>query len=166
VRNAWQPGSSYRKDFLENTATNVALGRLFTSLGELSKGELAGERMFVALDTKDQENEHSCFSDNTLADIKMNFLGIKNVYLGTYTRTNGSVVSGPSLASLAETTDKTKGDLVKAKLTETEQFIDAIPGPFDQTILNNPSAVLPAITSLRTLSDRFADVGFALGAKF
>jgi putative iron-regulated protein len=166
VRDAWQPGSNYRKDFLENTATDVALGRLFTSLGELSKGELAGERMFVALDTKDQENEHSCFSDNTLADIKMNFLGIKNVYLGTYTRTNGSVVSGPSLASLAETTDKTKGDLVKATLTETEQFIDAIPGPFDQTILNNPNAVLPAITSLRSLSDRFADVGFALRAKF
>jgi hypothetical protein len=86
--------------------------------------------------------------------------------LGTYTRTNGSVVSGPSLASLAETTDKTKGDLVKATLTETEQLIDAIPGPFDQTILNNPNAVLPAITSLRTLSDRFADVGFALRAKF
>ncbi len=166
VRDAWQPGSSYRKDFLENTATDVALGRLFTSLGELSKGELAGERMFVALDTKDQENEHSCFSDNTLADIKMNFLGIKNVYLGTYTRTNGSVVSGPSLASLAETTDKTKNDLVKATLTETEQYINAIPGPFDQTILNNPNSVVPAITSLRTLSDRFADVGFALGAKF
>jgi putative iron-regulated protein len=166
IRDAWAPGSAYRTEFLENTAVEVGLGRLFTALGALSKGELSGERMFVAIDTKDQENEHSCFSDNTIDDIKANFKGLKNVYFGTYTRTDGTVISGESLASLAETSAKAKGDLVKTTFTEAEQNIFAIPAPFDQAILNSSDKILAAITSLRTLSDRFADVGLAVGAKF
>ena len=35
----------------------------------LSSHELAGERMAVAFESKDQEDEHSCFSDNTNADV-------------------------------------------------------------------------------------------------
>ena len=41
----------------------------------MSRGELAGERMEVALNTQDQEDEHSCFSDNTHRDIVANALG-------------------------------------------------------------------------------------------
>ena len=41
-----------------------------------SAGELAGERMGVAYETKDQEDEHSCFSDNTDADVCNNALGV------------------------------------------------------------------------------------------
>jgi putative iron-regulated protein len=166
VRDEWKPNGAYRAQFLNNTETPIALGYLFTSLGELSKGELSGERMFVAIDTQDQENEHSCFADNTIADIKMNFLGLKNVYFGTYRRVDGSTIAGASLRELAEKVDKTKAAAAQTAFDETEPNINAIPAPFDQTIVTNPNAVLPAITSLRNLSDRTVDVGVAVGAEF
>jgi len=165
VRDEWKKdGGAYRNTFLNNTETKTALGYLFTSLGEMCKGELSGERMFVAVDTKDQENEHSCFSDNTLTDIKMNLLGLKNVYFGTYKRVDGSTVSGRSLSEIAELLDRTKADAARAAFTDAEAKVNAIPAPFDQTIVHNPNAVLPAITALRTLSDRLVDVGLAIGA--
>lgn len=166
VRDEWTENGAYRRQFLDNTATDVALGYIFTALGELSKGELAGERMFVAIDTKDQENEHSCFSDNTITDIKMNFLGLKNVYFGTYTRVDGSVLAGRGISEAAEAADRPKADLVRAAFADAEAKINAIPAPFDQTIVNDPDAVLPAIEALRTLSDRLVDAGVALGAEF
>lgn len=164
VRDEWKTSGAYRAHFLSSTETKTALGYLFTSLGEMCKGELAGERMFVAVDTKDQENEHSCFSDNTLTDIKMNLLGLKNVYFGTYKRTDGTTLTGRSLSEIGELLDRTKADAVRAAFADAEAKVNAIPAPFDQTIVNNANAVLPAITALRTLSDRLVDVGLAIGA--
>lgn len=166
VRDAWAPSGAYRQQFLNNTEHNIALGHIFTSLGELSKGELAGERMFVAIDTKDQENEHSCFSDNTINDIKMNFLGLKNVYFGTYTQLDGSQIMGRNIHEIVEKLSPEKADAVQNAFSDAEAKIDAIPGPFDQTIVNDPASVVPAIDALRALSDRLADAGLAIGAKF
>ncbi len=166
VRDEWKSGGAYRIQFLKNTTQQAALGYIFTALGELSKGELAGERMFVAVDTHDQENEHSCFSDNTLTDIYMNFNGLQNVYFGTYERPDGTLVQGRSLAELAANTDATKATAVVNAFADVQTRLAQIPAPFDQAILNNSDKILPAVTSLRNLSDRLTDVGFALGAEF
>ena len=53
-------------------------------MGTLSEGELAGERMQIALSANSQEDEHSCFSDNTHRDIALNAGGVENSYFGTY----------------------------------------------------------------------------------
>ena len=53
-------------------------------MGTLAEGELAGERMQIALTTDSQEDEHSCFSDNTHRDIVLNAEGIYFLYLGDY----------------------------------------------------------------------------------
>jgi len=166
VRDEWKNGGAYRRQFLENTETKVALGYIFTALGEMSKGELSGERMFVAVDTKDQENEHSCFSDNTITDIKMNFLGLKNVYFGEYKRTDGTTLTGSSFAEIAGLLNREKADAVVAAFADAEAKINLIPAPFDQTIVNNPEPVLDAIEALRDLSDRLVDAGIAIGAEF
>ncbi len=166
VRDQWKSGDVYRYQFLNNTKTETALGYLFISLGELSKGELAGERMFVAVDTQDQENEHSCFSDNTIADIQLNFKGIKNVYFGQYQRTNGTFVQGRSLADLAAKTNLEKSTAVINAFADAQTKLDLIPSPFDQAILNSPDKILAAVTSLRNLSDRLTDIGFTMGAEF
>ena len=68
---------------------------IFTGLGSLSYGELAGERMKLGLLIHDPEEEHDCFSDNTHNAHYYDALGIRNVYLGSYKRPDGSVVSGP-----------------------------------------------------------------------
>jgi putative iron-regulated protein len=66
VKDAWAPGSAdnYRAEFLSVDA-DEALTRILTGMGELSGGELTGERLAVAFDTKDQEDEHSCSRTNT-----------------------------------------------------------------------------------------------------
>lgn len=165
VLNEWKTDGAYRKQFLE-TDTKIALGYIFTSLGELSKGELSGERMFVAIDTKDQENEHSCFSDNTTNDILMNFKGLQNVYFGKYQRTDGTIIQGSSIAELAQTADATKAAAAETAFTDAGNKLALIPTPFDQAILNSTDVILAGVTSLRTLSDRLADVGFVLEVEY
>ena len=73
-------------------APDEALARIITGAGELSRGELAGERLTVAYEERSQEDEHSCFSDNTTADIIANARGVQSVLTGDY----GSV-SGPGV---------------------------------------------------------------------
>lgn len=166
VRDEWKTGGTYRQEFLNEKPNKESLGLIFLGLKEFSKGEVSGERMFVAIDTGDQENEHSCFSDNTIADLKMNLLGIKNVYFGTYQRVDGSTVSGKSFSDIAEKLDRTKADAARAALADAEAKMNAIPAPFDQTIVNNAAAVTPAIDALKVLSDRLAEAGKAIGAEF
>ncbi len=92
----------------------VGLTAIFTGLGSLSYGELAGERMKLGLMIHDPEEEHDCFSDNTHASHYGDVVGIQNVYLAHYKRLDGSVVSGPSVS-----------DLVKAKSPETDARVKA-----------------------------------------
>jgi len=55
-----------------------------TGMGTLSEGELAGERMQIAFASNSQEDEHSCFSDNTHRDIWLDAEGVSNSFYGSY----------------------------------------------------------------------------------
>lgn len=87
VRDGWAPGATYRTAFTTvNNENDVKekLGQILYAMATLSKGELAGERINVGLQSKQQEDEHSCFSDNTHRDIWLNAEGISNSYTGVY----------------------------------------------------------------------------------
>ncbi len=79
---------------------------IVTGIGELTRGELAGERMYVAYEQRSQEDEHSCFSDNTTADLLANALGIEMVLTGAYP----GGAEGPGLYSLFESSDEAAAD--------------------------------------------------------
>ena len=65
VQVQWALGQdNYARRFTAEAPKEAVL-KILTGLGSLSGAELAGERMAVAYDNKDQEDEHSCFSDNT-----------------------------------------------------------------------------------------------------
>lgn len=72
----------------ENASKNIneetALRQIFAGMGVFIKSELANERIAVAVLTPSEEDEHSCFSDNTHRDIVTNYQGFKNVLMGTY----------------------------------------------------------------------------------
>ena len=85
----WAPGGEARKT-LEQGSDEAGLTAILTGLGCLSYGELAGERMKLGLMLHDPEEEHDCFSDNTHASHFFDALGIRNVYLGSYRRADGS----------------------------------------------------------------------------
>lgn len=166
VREEWKTGAPFPEELINGKTTGEALGLLFFGLREFSVTEVAGERMFVAIDTKDQEHEHSCFADNTNADLLMNLQGIKNVYFGTYQKADGSVVSGRSFSDLVASVDKAKDDAVRAAFADAEAKMNAIPAPFDQAILHNSDLIQAAITASEELGMRLADAGRAIGAEF
>ncbi|CAC9958463.1 Iron-regulated protein A precursor [uncultured Gammaproteobacteria bacterium] len=89
---AWGKGdnSNYRAALLGNNTSDknidekTALSQIFSGLGVFIKSELANERIAVAVLTPSEEDEHSCFSDNTHRDIAQNYQGFKNILFGTY----------------------------------------------------------------------------------
>ena len=79
VRDQWEkPAGAFRTAFVADPQR--AVRRILRGVGALSTSELAGERMAVAFESADQEDEHSCFSDNTNADVVNDIEGIRNVY--------------------------------------------------------------------------------------
>jgi putative iron-regulated protein len=103
-----------------------ALTAIFTGLGSLSYGEMAGERMKLGLLLHDPEEEHDCFSDNTHNSHYYDVIGIENVYLGRYKRIDGKVVSGPSVSDLVKAKSPEIDDRVRAALTDTIAKVGAI----------------------------------------
>ncbi|MGR3480790.1 imelysin family protein [Salipiger marinus] len=105
---------------------DAGLVAMLTGMGSLSYGEQAGERMRLGLMLNDPEEEHDCFSDNTHNSHYYDGKGVQNVYLGAYTRIDGSTVSGPSLRDLvAETAPELDAEMT-AKLEATMQALGAI----------------------------------------
>lgn len=102
----WTPDNdeNYRAE-LTAMAPEAAIQKMLFGMGSLSLGELAGERMKVALEANSYEDEHDCFSDNTHNSHFYNGQGVQNVYTGSYSRVDGSVVEGPSLSDLVAQMD-------------------------------------------------------------
>ena len=100
----WRANGAARRNVLSGDGS-IGLIAMFTGMGSLSYGELAGERMKLGLLLHDPEEEHDCFSDNTHYSHFYNVIGIHNVYLGRYTRIDGTVVKGASLSDLVKSAD-------------------------------------------------------------
>ena len=123
----WAPNvaDNYRAT-LEAEPVNDGLRKMLFGMGSLSLGELAGERMKVSLEANSPEDEQDCFSDNTHYSHFYDAKGIRNVYLGEYTRPDGTKVSGPSLSSLVAKADPATDATLKADLEATEAKIQVM----------------------------------------
>ena len=76
--------------------------------------------MQLGLLLHDPEEEHDCFSDNTHWSHFYDIVGIENVYLGQYTRIDGSVISGPSLSQLVAEADAGVDAAMRTALNHTK----------------------------------------------
>lgn len=157
--NEWNATGTYRTTFLA-LAEDVALKNMLKSIAELASSELAVERMEVATENQDQEDEHSCFSDNTHRDIRLNLAGIANVYRGSY----GSV-SDKSLEDLIAEADATLGAEISTLLATAETALDATATPFDFAITDATERpkVLTAINALKDFGDKLVEGAAAIG---
>jgi putative iron-regulated protein len=158
VRDAWAPSAAnYRAEFV---ADKDAIQKIFLGMGSLSGAELAGERMTVALDNRDQEDEHSCFSDNTHRDMYGDALGIQNVFLGKYGANDGE-----GIEDLVRAKNPALADRLKAEIAASITAIQAIPMPFDQAIMNDAgrAKVQAAIEALQTQTETTVEAATALG---
>lgn len=167
---AWAPDvkTNYRAKFEKGGKESVR--KMLVGLGSLSRGELAGERLEVALNSQDQEDEHSCFSDNTHRDAATNAKGIQNVWLGSYKRIDGTVVSGPSLKDLTALTDPALADKTSQQIASSVAAAEGIQAPFDQEIKGAKDApgrlrIQKTIASLTQQSKDLVTAASAVGIK-
>lgn len=126
---AWDPAAedNYYDTFVEQDA-EAAMTDIITGIGELSRGELAGERMNVAFAARSQEDEHSCFSDNTHNDIIANAIGIQRVLTGEYP----GLAEGTSVLDAIRGADGELADRLEAEVVASVSAVEMIPAPFDQ----------------------------------
>ena len=162
---AWAPGgNNYRAEFVAKDS-DAAITDIITGIGEMSRGELAGERMTVAYEARSQEDEHSCFSDNTISDIVANATGVQRVYSGDY----GSV-SGPGIKDLIAAQDQALADTLEKEINRSVYLARSIPAPFDGQLVEGLSdaspgrkAVLDTIVALENQTDTIVSAAQKVG---
>lgn len=184
VRDGWEDGASYRTSFTTISTEDDAkqkLAEILTGMGTLSEGELAGERMQIAFSANSQEDEHSCFSDNTHRDIWLNAEGVSNSYYGDYAGYDSTLdgtddaisnaVSGYGIDDyLADVGLTTEASALVTALTATATAYTEIDSearagtPFDVQIMEPTSSepAYDAIIALNAQSTVIADLAEAL----
>ena len=128
IVNEWKIGGNYRNTFLALNE-EIALKNIYTGICTLVGAELPIERMDVALLNADQEDEHSCFSDNTHRDIILNLQGAINIYNGTY-----GTINGASLKTLVKQVNEESYNQTLASEILAQNKANALLTPFDLAI--------------------------------
>lgn len=154
---AWAPDAPFRRQFEAAPATS--LRQLLTGALVFSAFELAGERLAVAYETQDQEQEHCCFSDLTRDDLVANHDGLVAVLSGG---------DGASVLALVETRSPPAARELSAALQAAAAALWAIPQPFDQAIRGDDAApgrvaIRAALAALDRQVEALAVAGRVLG---
>lgn len=126
--NQWKVDGVYRNTFLA-LSDDQAIKNIYLGITTLVSAELPVERMYVALGNADQEDEHSCFSDNTHRDIALNLQGVINVYQGKY-----GTIDGASLEDLVKQVNVDVYNDTDVAVNASLTKVSAILTPFDLAI--------------------------------
>jgi putative iron-regulated protein len=168
LNTTWAVGGTYRTTF-EALEEDVALTNILNGIGFISNGEIALERLDPAID-EGQENEHSCFSDNTNQDMWANVHGLNNIIVGSYTTESGAIISGVSLIELVNQSNITIGSTLNTKASETISKLNTLLGlgkTFDEIISeetlgsNGPAGQLSS--ALKAQGTAISDAASTLG---
>ena len=152
VRKDWEPGGAYATEF--SAGGIESLKKMLLGAFRLSGDELAHERMFVAYDTQQQEDEHSCFSDTTHLDFRYNFIGLRSV-----------LQSKTGVVEVLRAVDPARAEALAAAEARAGEAVFAILGPFDRAIYSpeGRAAILAAVTALEDLAAEIQAGAKALG---
>ncbi|MEM6962368.1 MAG: imelysin family protein [Myxococcota bacterium] len=158
---AWDPAdaSAYRAEF-ESAESTEALRRILTGMIVLSGFETGGERLQTALDTGDQEDEHSCFSDNTHRDMIQDIQGVLNVWQGSYARLDGTTISGTGVADVVREVDSDLAQELDDQIQESLDLANALVPPFDQELVtkDGQARIQALIAALRAQENLLEEV--------
>ncbi|WP_053979496.1 imelysin family protein [Marinagarivorans algicola] len=169
--NAWNPtaGNNYYTRYI--AAGESSLKGMLESMGRMGYGELAAERINAALIEEAQEDEHSCFSDNTHRDIYLNFDGIRITYSGDYTRVDGTELTGAGIDDLLVAMEQSAlNTQMQNAFDKTASFIQQIDDkanmgiPFDIQIevTEHQTAIKETVNALAEQKDVIEDIAKAL----
>ena len=165
---AWRESDStnYRAEFLD-AEPKESLRRMLTGMILLSGNETGGERLQAALDTGEQEDEHSCFSDNTHRDMIQDVQGVLNVWHGTYERPDDSKLEGAGVRDVVDAQNSSLATRIDDKLEECLELANALEPPFDREIAtDNPAGrarIEALIVALQEVSELFEEAFVEFG---
>ena len=122
--------------------------------------------MAVALESKDQEDEHSCFSDNTNADVVNDLKGIEMVYTGDVP----GAAAGTSLQALVARSIRISRASWRTELAATLKKAQAFPATFERMIAapsGSPDnkALADTISAIEAQGELLAEAAKALDVK-
>lgn len=153
------------EDAKKNINTNEALKTILAGMGVFIKSELANERIAVAVLTPSEEDEHSCFSDNTHRDIVTNYQGFKNILTGTYAGKNYGVSMLNTLSTKAKTEVTTLMDKIESKIKRVNDLANTTEHFDYQIHPNNKNAktIVKLKNELRKLGDKMVLIAASNG---
>ncbi|HRK70848.1 MAG TPA: imelysin family protein, partial [Micropepsaceae bacterium] len=161
---AWDPAASgnHAEEF-RALPPREAVGRMVNGMAVLAGFETASERLSVALESGDQEDEHSCFSDTTKQDFVFDLQGIENVWRGTYPG-----VSGTGLEALVRGRDAALADRINGLFADAKARIADLDEPWDQVLAQAPGSPAraeaeAAVSALIALAKALKDTSPVLG---
>ncbi len=164
LEDAWelQNANGYAKK-LQAMPQREAIGRMVNGMAVLAGFEFMSERLAVALDSGDQEDEHSCFSDTTKQDFVYDLAGIKQVWTG-----DNEGVERSGLNDLARALDAALADRIDGLLADAEIKVASLGDPWDQVLAkpkDSPErkAAEDVVTALQVLGTGLKDAGSKLG---
>jgi len=178
VTNQWQVGEkNYRTEFLKRDSNSV-LTDIFTSMISMAGDELKSERIENAFLLEDQEEEHSCFSDQTINDIYTNALGVKNIYFGDYVAHNSSKsINGKGINDLVAFVNPELDQAITKKFDSLfnninffykksrngQVQIGSIETPFDRALTTNKVEIQNIIDDLGLIDELLREAASELG---
>jgi len=158
----WSQGGTYRTVFM-NLDEDVALQQLINGAFFIAGNELSIERMEVPVNSTEgignsgQEDEHSCFSDNTNRDVFANAKGAYNVIFGEY-----ASIDGASFYDLVNEANPTQAAALLDAGNEAMAKVNVVGDnaqPFDYLITQETSIdtnfgpVMQAVTALKNFAN-------------
>ena len=164
VHAAWTDGAAYRTEF--ESDADAAFEKILTGMIVLAGFETGGERLQASLDAGDQEEEHSCFSDNTHRDMVQDVQGILNVWTGTYTSIDGTTIEGTGIYDVVNDHDADMASRLDAQIRTSLDLANAIQAPYDQEIVpgaEGNARVSALVESLRATEDILFEVFDSFG---
>jgi putative iron-regulated protein len=130
VADEWATDGDYRKAF-EAADSYESLLKIITGMYGLAALETGGERLQDALETGNQEQEHSCFSDNTHRDMIQNAVGIQNVWDGSYETEDGETISGKGIKDIVADYDADLAEKLDGLIEDSVKAANDLDVPFD-----------------------------------
>lgn len=159
-------GSLQGSEAEKNIAPDEALRNIFAGMGMFIKSELANERIAVAVLTPSEEDEHSCFSDNTHRDIAQNYAGFKNVLMGKYMGKDFGPAPFDALSEADQKEVMSLMDDIEARISKVNELatssmhFDYQIQPQNEESVNN---IVALKNQLRKLGDKMVSVADAFG---
>jgi putative iron-regulated protein len=137
--------------------------KIARGLTDMHISELYYERLLDPYVTMDRKDEESCFSESTYTDLLANATGVADTYQGRY----GSR-AGASIADLLAAIDPALADQIDQQIQATLVGIQAIPQPFDHTVIAAPTSddhkkLDAAVQTFWPMQDLYRQMAMKLG---